>query len=997
MENGDFVSQYQKLNKAQKEAVDTIEGPVVVIAGPGTGKTQILTLRIANILRKAGAGIGPENILALTFTNAGVVAMRERLASFVGSLTAYKTGIYTFHSFAEMLLREYPEHFRDSFGGRALTELERLQMVEDIVRVGDYSILKTFASDTHHTKALVRAIDTLKQEGITPESFPAILQNQEKEILADESSYYKVNRGKNKKGDLKKDALKPIQKNKELARVFEEYQKMLRQRKCYDFSDLLLVVASVLKKDEELQAILQEQYQYVLVDEHQDTNGVQNQILERLTETESGHSPNLFTVGDDKQAIYRFQGASVENFLHFSTRFPDTKIIDLTENYRSSQTILDVAHRVMTKDATKEHKALLSSGAGEHDHVVVRTFDSYAEELAFVAKDIEEKIDSGVTPEEIAVFYTENKMLAGIREALERRGVRYAVSSKENILEDPLIRKLLWFLRAVANPMNNEYLGEALLMDFVDVNITDALSLFDELRYGKRQKKLFSLMSRAQSLPHLTLHEPEKLVHFAAFIAEQKVAGENMPFSEFFDNFVRKSGFLEGALKSPNGELHLRQLQALLQALRKEMETKPVYRLADFLRYIETLSTYELSIDVQTSASRAGVQLMTAHGSKGLEFEYVYLTNVIHTKWNDKRRINSFRLPVKTVSANLEDERRLFYVALTRAKKGITLTYAKESDDGRAQEKSIFISEMQGEGVLEEQSAGEKHAQEALFKKRVSVHPKLTDLDFIRERFLTTKISATALNNFYTSPVLYFFRNLIRLPSMQTESLLYGNVIHKTLELYFQASQKKGEILPLNIMLIIFDETLEAEFLLREQYGKFEKRGHETLKKYYEEYHQDFTLTIETEKRLKGLTYTLSDGTELGLTGFIDKLEYLPNGTVRVIDYKTGTPWSEQTKEKKERLKRQIVFYKLMLSQYEENGKKFEMTEGVLDFVEANKKGEFERKVITVTDEDIRSLESEIEAFAQSVLSGEFLKGDIPDNKETREYRNLFAVLQESN
>lgn len=993
-EGKDFESLYNQLNNAQKEAVDTIEGPVVVIAGPGTGKTQVLTLRIANIVRAGAAGVGPGNILALTFTNAAVVALRERLTRVAGAELAYQVGIFTFHSFAEETMRSFPEYFRNFFGSKPAGDLERLQIIEDLVQKGKYKFLKTFSSETHSIKSILSALDKIKQEGLTPAEFLDRVDLQKEEVLASEDSYYKRN-GKNfKKGDLKPTAFDHIEKNKELSHVYAGYQDALDKKKLYDFNDMLLSVISALESNPDFQASLMERYQYILVDEHQDTNGAQNRILELLTETPHNEPPNLFTVGDDKQAIYRFQGASTENFLHFKDRFSETKIIDLTHNYRSTQPILDVAHRLIENDTQKKHIPLVAQSDIRHEQIRVQSFETSAEELAAIAADCKRKIDSGVLPAEIAIFYRENKSLAGIKEALEKKGVSFVVSSKENILQDPVIRKLIWLLRAVANPLDNERLGEALLLDIVPVEPLDALLLFDELRYGRKRKSLLQLLQHAYTLEGVQTEAPEKLVAFARFVSEQKLKGENMPFVEFFDAFVRDSGFLQHVLSLPGAQTHLRQLGALFDEIKKNTVSQPVYRLSDFLRYIETLLEYNVAIDVPVSSALAGVQLMTAHGSKGLEFEHIYITDAVQGRWNNKRRINFFKLPIVTEAVTVEDDRRLFYVALTRAKKSITVTYAHKSSEGKPQEPSLFVTELLGEHVEEVLQQGTEESTETLFANRTSFLPSITSPEYIRERFFKIKLSATALNNYDKSPLVYFFCNLLRLPAAQTKTTLYGNVVHKTLELFFQEAKTEGQIPALARLQELYQQTLEQEYLLHEYYEEFAQRGKKHLAGYYEARRPEFTLNIETEKRLSGISFSLDSGEELMLTGILDKLEYREDGTVRVVDYKTGKAWSEKSKDDKSRLRRQIVFYKLLLDQYQEGGKKFVMSEGVLEFVEPNKKGQFEQERITVTDADCEALKQEINQFAEAVLSGAFLQGEIKVDRYTKEYVELLEILQ---
>jgi DNA helicase-2/ATP-dependent DNA helicase PcrA len=993
--NQAFEEAYEKLNLAQKEAVDTIEGPVVVIAGPGTGKTQVLSLRIANILQKAGAGVGPENILALTFTNAGVMAMRKRLAELTSPLVAHTVPIFTFHSFAEEQIQKYPEYFLGNALFRPATDIERLQIIEKILQDEPFEKLKTFGSEKHATKAVLGALDTIKQEGITEEDFDQRITEQEKSVADSEDSYYKRSGKGYQKGDLKPDVFKHVEKNKELSVVYKKYQLKLCAQKLYDFNDMLLSCIRALEEHSALQAELAEKHQYILVDEHQDTNGAQNRILELLMDADPQSSPNIFTVGDDKQAIYRFQGASIENFLTFAERFEDTKIIHLTDNYRSSQPLLDAAHSLITHNTSqgREHVPLVAASTINHENLAAHTFDSYQDELWFLVDDVAKKIESGTAPQEIAIIYIENKFLEGIQEVLEKKGIAYTVSSKHSLFGDPVMKKLIILLHAAAEPLANEILGEALLLDVLGLDPFDVILLFDEVRHGKKRKSLIGLMKQA-STSQTPFQNRDSLEKTAEFFLQYHAKGSNLPFTEFFDAFLRESGFLQYVLTLPGQARHLEQIATLLGEIRKNIEQKPAYRLVDFLRYTKTLIEYDVTLETKSKRGEStGVQLMTAHGSKGLEFEHVYITNFIHGRWNHKRRSSQFKLPVVTSFADLEDERRLFYVALTRGKKNVTLLSSKRNTEGKEQLPSLFLAELAEEHLALHPNSKVAVAPETLFGERKVFLPKLTDLEFIRERFLATKLSATALNNYFRSPLLYFFRNLVRLPSSQTKTLLYGNVVHKTLELFF-AEAKQKEVLPnKEHLLTIFQKVLDGEYLLHEHYKEFETRGIKNLSAYYEERKKDFVLTLDTEKKMSGVTFILPTGEELLLTGIVDKIEYLPGGTVRVIDYKTGKPWSEKTKDERTRLVRQIQFYKLLLDSHEENGERLVMTEGVLDFVEPNKKGVFEQERIIVTSEDIMILKEEIAAFAEDILSGKFLEADFSLDPEAKELLGFIQVF----
>ncbi len=307
-----FDDLYKKLNKAQKLAVDTIDGPVMVVAGPGTGKTQILTLRIANILKQTQ--VGPENILALTFTEAGAKEMRRRLRTIIGN-TADKVRIHTYHGFAASVIAEHNDHFPHLAGTKQLTETEAEVFIREILEEPDLARLRPLGNPDFYIPKIISTIGTAKKEAWTPEIIKSFAKTEIDRIRNDDSSI--SSRGA-RKGALKADALKQIDKCERtvlFADVYQKYEAKKKVKRKVDFDDLIGELLLALERDELLRQILQEKFQYLLIDEHQDTNDSQNMLVKIIADFFD--EPNLFVVGDEKQAIYRFQGASVENFIKF--------------------------------------------------------------------------------------------------------------------------------------------------------------------------------------------------------------------------------------------------------------------------------------------------------------------------------------------------------------------------------------------------------------------------------------------------------------------------------------------------------------------------------------------------------------------------------------------------------------------------------------------------------------------------------------------------------
>ncbi|MEN8252470.1 MAG: ATP-dependent DNA helicase, partial [Patescibacteria group bacterium] len=731
------------------------------------------------------------------------------------------------------------------------------------------------------------------------------------------------------------------------------------------------------------------------VDEHQDTNEGQNRIIDVIASSKHlGSDPNLFTVGDDKQAIYRFQGANVESFMNFGDKFENPVTINLENNYRSAQGILDHAHTLISAgESKKEHTELTAFKKDEAD-VAVRHFKTYRDELVNLASDIKKRIESGIAPEDIAVFYRENNNLDFIKEVFEKEDLPFVVASKQNILDDAQIQKLLLLMSVVNDPMNNELMAKAILIDLVEIKSSDALLVLDKYKVLSRKMSLFELLKDKKQLKESRVKDIKSIEKFVSFLEKQIEKSHNTDFLEFFEQFVNESAFLEFILKRKDHIFLLKKLEKIYEEVKNAILEKKNYTLGDFVANIDTFYQYNLSMNVTRSVEARGVNLMSAHGSKGLEFEHVYITNAVNGLWGGKRSINKFKLPIDVAVGDMEDERRLFYVAITRAKQSLVISYADFDVNGKEKLSSLFISDINARLIdIEQDSVA---STKVFFAPRIKDVSSLVSLEYIRDKFLETPISASSLNNYFESPLLYFFRNIVRLPSVPNKILLNGTVMHSALENYFKLSSEANKVLPKKVLLESLGDALETMQVPADYFGEIEKKGTEMLSGYWDFYKDDFNIDVAVEKKIKAVPFKLDGGEEILLTGAIDKMELLGEGTVSVVDYKTGKAWSQLAKDKKDSLGRQVMFYKLLLNLY--NGGEFKMTEGTLDFIEPNSKtGQYEREVISVDDESAEKLKKDINVFAKDILSGEFLEREINKkfgNKSLDEYIRLLKILK---
>ncbi len=977
-----FDKAYKGLNKAQKEAVDTIDGSVMVIAGPGTGKTKILTFRIAKILDKTDTA--PESILALTYTTAGVISMREKLLEIIGD-RAYRVNIFTFHAFCEHLIKEFNFYFEELEGARVIDDLERVEIIESIIKKNKFEQLVSFHDEFSFLNKIVDGILAIKKEGLSPEEFIKKLPVWKKELLSDDSLYYKKDFGEYKKGEIKPSEKEKINKKilraEELGEIFSYYQEELKNRGLYDFSDMILYAREELLKNKDLKADVQEKYQYILVDEHQDTNEGQNTLVELLTD--AAHlegNPNVFTVGDEKQSIYRFQGASTETFSRFRDLYKNVKLIALSENYRSTQDILDGAHSLIVKSKGLEDSIMLHSNTKDNEKINVREFSNYKFELLFLAEDIKTKIKNGTPPSEIAVLYRANKNVSDIKTIFDSYHIPYTIFSKDKILDDPNIRNLINILRVVFNFNDNHFLGKVLFTNFLDLDVYDTIIILDKFRSLRKEEKknIFAIIEDKEILKEINVKNPKDFSYLVEILKELKTESLNQNFSDFFKIFLEKTGYIKYMLASSDSRVQLLKLDKLLDEIKRQNQTKKDYGLNDFIYFIDSFIKYNLDIKTTDPEIIEGVSLMTAHGSKGREFENVYIINATRKSWDASRGGgNNITLPIYQYDGDIEDEKRLFYVAMTRAKKSLSVSFARTDNDGREHEESEFVEEIDSSFKNEKKMKDfeEKNIDKlSSFMNFEKQSISLFEPEYLRQLFFRRGLNVSALNNYLDCPKKYLYKNLLQIPDSYSISQIYGNIVDSALNNFFKKSRKESRILKKEILIEEFDKSLKKFNLSEKEEIKLKERGEVALSEYYNEYSRSWTDKVEVQFYAER-DFKLDDKNVLKITGTIDKIEYVndlfsPN--INIIDHKTGKTFSEKTKEQKTDYERQLIFYKLLLTDY---GKKdFIINKSILDFVEKNKKGKFEQYSFEIKKENIDKLKVEINICAKDVLSMEFLK-----------------------
>lgn len=1049
--NTHFSRAFSRLNAAQKKAVESIEGPVMVVAGPGTGKTQVLATRIAHILQETDTQ--PKSILALTFTESAAANMQKRLVSLTGQ-AGYQVHVSTFHSFCRMVLEDHPEYFPIERNIQVLSEVEKLTIFEGILHETKLEVLKPLNRPFFYLPEIMSALSTLKRENVTPEDL-AELTHQEQQVLAhEEATMTKAQRSR---------AFKNIQKHTELFEIFSQYQSKLRDQNRLDFDDMISLVVQAFEASEELLLEYQERFLYILVDEYQDTNTAQNRVVELLS-SYWGQEANVFVVGDPNQSIFRFQGASLENTTRFLQQYPKAELITLTTGYRCPTAVYDAAHRLISHDASfesvdprspntqlfeaistrlkraetpktlsknREKQALAHNKRGAtHDTPVstrkkpgtarekpaVRVFKAASQlsELAFVVQEIDSLIDQGVSPAEIAVLYRHNKDVGQLEELLQRKNIGYRLDTGQNVLEIPEIQQLILFLETmhqVISMGSDGLLYQVLQFEWIPVSSLTAMKL---ARVASRTRKTmlevielgydrFSQHDTGQPLTALEFSQAAEIVRqFRDWIQ----LDAQHSFEYWLEYILIDSGYIEWLMTQPSKFRLIGHVQTLLQFAHSLAGENTYLKLADFLKTIQTMREHNLVIPSSTFLVESDkVTLTTAHKAKGQEWRYVFMLHCLDKKWGNNTRRELLPLPdgILTTSSPSQldrnnDERRLFYVALTRAKTSVTISYPETViSEGRSRSvlPSMFLEEA-GLSAPYPATMDEDELQSLLTPTQLSPVLGQSEETYLRHLLSEFSLSITALNTYLRDPDEFLTSILVRVPQAENPHLAFGSAVHSTLEFLHRQLLLQNQLPELGLVTDLFSKTLSKELQFDNSVDRRLEHGLEVLQRYYHELaaqHQANQLpdTVFVERFFgSGSHRTYLD--DIPLKGRIDRVDWLDKSkkTVQVVDYKTGKPktanyiegkLSSQELSERERAlpesirgpyKRQLLFYKLLA----DLDPLFTPTveEGVFMFLEHEKKV-LERRFPLLAS-DIEDLKSLIKQVMREIRSLAFLRAE---------------------
>ncbi len=988
-----------RLNPEQYQAVNTLEGPVLVIAGPGTGKTQVLSLRIANILQKTDAL--PGNILCLTFTESGVTAMRERLLRYIGT-EAYYVKIHTFHSFCNEIILSNPNKFSFSRDLKQLDDLNKVKIMREV--------LDSLPQDTKHTlkplhdpyfyqNQILNGIQTLKREGISPEE----LLNRTQEIIQELEANPDIN---SRTGKPKLDWQTNRQrqdKNLELYELYKKYQELIKEKGFYDYEDMILYVINKFEEDKDLLAENQEKYLYILVDEYQDTNGSQNQLLKLLGSFDK--SPNIFAVGDDDQAIYRFQGANVENLLFFTKEFENVKTITLTKNYRSSQAILDLSKSLVEKNTMRlsnlikdVNKDLKAESGITNQQAEVFEFKDGEYEVRFITEKIKELNDSGIAYSDIAIFYRNHSDAEDLINAMIKKGLPFKLAAGSNALDELIIQQFLNLLKTImyTNEDREFTLFKILFYDFLGFKRLDTFKVTNQASFNKTS--LFNIISTEEQLKAAGVSEPEKFITFAQKLADWRALSENTNLIDLTERIFQESGYLDFVFFKDKNIENINSVNSFYNYIKSIYTADKKINLNEFLNDLKLYEENRISIpENELDIERNGVNLMTAHKSKGLEFPYVFVMNLYDKNWEGKPERNFFKLPitkldVKTGNEKEEDERRLLYVALTRAKQKLFLTYSNQYDSSTGKKEvspSQFIYELDNKLIDKSDSSKYESEDIAYFKERLTSN-HLIDHSEDEKKYLESlvkkfQLSATSFLTYIECPLKFKYEHLIKLPRPSNKTAILGSSIHFALE-KLGRHLINHENYSIDDLLKYFESYLHKNLHSSDLYQQVLTEGKAILTDYIMHYKSEFEIPAEVEYTFhKSETIFEIPGQEpIVLKGKLDKIEWLnkEQNLVRVVDYKVKDPQSQNeikglTKKADPRMYYQLLFY-YILADCDKYFKpklgldKYKVAEVQIDFLKPNKSGLYKKETFPVIQEDVQLVKEKIIDVVTRIRNLEF-------------------------
>ena len=859
-----------KLNKEQLEAVKHGEGPLLIIAGAGTGKTTVITERIKWLVSSGKAK--PAEILALTFTDKAAREMEERVD--IAMPYGYtQMWISTFHAFCDRILRQEAVHIGLDPGYKLMNEAETTQFLIKNLFKFDLKYFRPLGNPTKFISGMLQHFSRLKDEDVSPNEYLRFAQSQKSKVKS------------------QKLEVEEVEKTLELAKAYQTYEELKVKEGVMDFGDLISNALKLFRTRKNVLKAYQDQFNYVLVDEFQDTNYAQNQLAMLL----AGKKANLTVTGDDDQSIYRFRGAAVSNIIQFRENYPKAKIVVLTKNYRSTQEILDRAYRLIQNNnpdrleikekIDKKLKAVREIKGRPIEFIHTDRVENEAEAVAKKIASIKYQVPS-IKYSDFAILVRANNHADAFVRALSRAGIPYQFLGPGQLFRQPEVKDLIAYLKILYNFEDNVALFRVLSMEHFEISARDLAAINN---FGRRIN--LSLFEACEQIEKIFVSQKTKeqitnfitMVHRHLKLLPKETAGQILYY------FLEDTGLLKKLteFKSPIEEKQAQNISSFFDRLKTyevDHEDASVSAVVDWINLSMELGESPLANNIDWVQENR-VNLLTVHSSKGLEFPVVFLVNLVAQRFPTIERREQIPIPERLIKEilpvgdyHLEEEHRLFYVGMTRARDRLFLTAADYYGEGKREKKiSPFVVEALGEEGISRQRTVDS-SQLSIFDFRPPLEPKALTTDY---RLPITYLSFSQIDTFNTCPLQYRYRYIQRIPVPPSSAASFGESMHKTLRDFYQEIRDGRKLIKTDLMKMLEINWSPVGYASKAHENKRKKQGERMLADFYEKFDAK-TIPKDLEQ-----PFIIKVSPQLKIGGKIDRIDE-KEGKLEIIDYKTG-------------------------------------------------------------------------------------------------------------
>ena len=933
------------LNAPQTAAVTHETGPLLIIAGAGTGKTTVITRRIAYLIATRRAR--PSEILALTFTDKAAAEMEERVDTLVPYGYA-DVNISTFHAFGDRLIKENALELGLTPDFRVLTRAEQVIFLRDHLFEFPLQHYRPLGDPTRHLQAILTQFSRLKDEDVGPDEYLAHAEGLRAAATDDESRLH-------------------AEQHLELARTYAQYQTLMARLGQIDFGDQIVEALRLFRTRPHVLRRHQERYKHILVDEFQDTNYAQFELVKLL----AARHRNVGVVGDDDQAIFRFRGASMSNILDFDRSYPDARQVVLLENRRSPQAVLDSAYRLIQHNnpdrlevAQKIDKRLVSTvGTGVAPQHLA--FDTVSTESDQVAEMIREEHEAGRPYRDFAILVRANHDADHYLRALNMRGIPWTFSGNAGLYGRPEVRLLIAFLRSVAHPDDSvslHYLASSDIYQVPIVDLTKCATYAD-----RRHRWLFDVLRAVPSEVKLSEEGAGAIGRLIADLQRYMELAREHPTGEVLYQFLVDSGLMTRYAKAPAElEQEVQNVSKFFTRVKDAARVLKYDNVREFVNHLDAL--VEAGDDpavAEADTETPAVHVLTVHKSKGLEWPVVFMVDCAQNRFPSTRRSDPIEIPsglikdlLPTGDFHEQEERRLFYVGMTRAKERLYLTSAEDMGGKRKWKVSQFVLEALD---LPKDAARPFRARAIEQLRRLAPPPEAPGLGLTpMADDEALAVSHRQVDDYQTCPLKYQYIHILRIPLRQHHSVVYGNALHKAVEFYLRR-RAVGNFTALEDLLLAFDDAWRNEgFLTREHEEQRKRAGVAALTRFYHEEEASGEKPTEVEREF-GFNLEMNRGLNR-VRGRFDRVDETPQGLV-IVDYKSSDVTDQKKADQRAKESLQLKIY--ALAQHEATGRLPARVE--LRFLESGLTGRH-----TPTAEDLAIAREAIAAAAHGIRQRRF-------------------------